>query len=141
MLGPMVRWKHVRYVCWYVWSQALNADVGTEAGGFRFTAGAHGAVRVAAWGYWPSDVVAAFAKEAPLASQRLSATGVFTLDAMSLKPQGAEGQEALRTLFRALAAVTFTKGTIVSSNALTRMQLQRLVRECGMDGRISFGEG
>ncbi len=118
--------------------QLSNAEVGTEAGGFRMAGAAQGAVRITAWGYWPSDVVGAFAKDASSAAQKLGAASVFTLDATALKPQGAEGQEALRALFRALASTTFAKGIVLANNALTRMQLQRLVRECGMDTRLSF---
>jgi len=92
------------------------------------------------WGYWSPEVVTAFARAAPEAGQKLSPAATFTLDANQLKPQGAEGQEALRALFRALAALTFAEGTVAASNALTRMQLTRLLRECGLDGRLMFGD-
>jgi hypothetical protein len=120
--------------------QHSSGDVGTDAGGFRVQAGAQGGLRVTAWGYWPSEVARSFGSDAAAAAQKLVATGAFTLEAAELKPQGTEGQEALRTLFRALAPVTFGRGLVLSSNALTRMQLARLVRECGLDGRIEFGD-
>jgi hypothetical protein len=115
------------------------AQVGGDTGGFRVVMGLQ-AMRIEAWGYWPSDVVGAFARETPGAIQRLAPTTSFTLDANQLKPQGAEGQESLRVLFRALAPLAFARGTIVASNALTRMQLTRLVRECSMVDRLIFDD-
>ena len=69
---------------------------------------------------------------------RLAAT--FTLDATNLKPQGPEGQHALRVLFRALTPVAFARGILFASNVLTKMQLMRLVRECGLDARVGFDD-
>jgi len=117
-----------------------SAEVGGDAGGFRVTGALHAAVRIEAWGYWQADVVAAFARQAPAVCKKLSGEAVFMLDANRLKPQGAEGQEALRVLFRAVAAVSAAKGTVVASNVMTRMQLTRLLRECGLDERVSFGD-
>ncbi len=115
------------------------AEVGTEAGGFRIVGTAQGLLRMTVWGYWPQDVVRAFSSDAPTALQKLSPSGTFVLEAVELKPQGADGQEALRVLFRALAPLAFAKGSVVASNALTRMQLARLLRECGLDGRVELG--
>jgi hypothetical protein len=115
------------------------AEVGTEAGGFRIVGTAQGALRITVWGYWPHDVVRTFATDAPSALQRLAAISTFVLEAPELKPQGGDGQEALRVLFRALVPLAFAKGTVVASNALTRMQLARLLRECGLDGRVEIG--
>lgn len=81
-----------------------------------------------------------FAREAPSAVQNVTPPAVFVLDADNLKPQAAEGQDALRVLFRALSALTFAGGKIIASNALTSMQLMRLLRECKMDGRLKFGD-
>lgn len=115
------------------------AEVGTAAGGFRIVGTNQGILRVTVWGYWPPDVVRTFTADAPSALSKLSPAGTFVLDAAELKPQGAEGQEALRVLFRALAPLQFAKGSIVASNALTRMQLARLLRECSVDGRLELG--
>ena len=115
------------------------AEVGTEAGGFRIVGTAQGALRVTVWGYWPHDVARTFSNDAPSALQKLSSSGTFVLEAAELKPQGVDGQEALRVLFRALVPLEFAKGSVVASNALTRMQLARLLRECGLDGRVELG--
>ncbi|HTQ07721.1 MAG TPA: hypothetical protein VMI54_27890 [Polyangiaceae bacterium] len=113
-------------------------EVGGEGGGFRVTGTPHAALRVEAWGYWPPDVVTAFARDASAAAQRLTSSAMFTLDATNLKPQGAEGQEALRAVLRSLAPLTFGKGVVLASNVLTSMQIARLVRECKLDGRLVF---
>lgn len=117
-----------------------TTDVGSEAGGFRILSSTDGDLRMAAWGYWPSDVIDAFSSKAPAATQALVAVGVFVFDCKELKPQGAEGQDAIRALFRALARLPFAKGLIVKGNAMTCMQLARLLRECGADKRIEFAD-
>ncbi len=113
-------------------------EVGGEAGGFRVTGTPQAALRVEAWGYWPPEVVTAFTRAAPAATQQLAPSAMFTLDATNLKPQGADGQEALRAMLRALAPLAFSKGVILASNVLTSMQIARLLRECKLDGRLVF---
>jgi hypothetical protein len=115
-------------------------NVGSEAGGFRILAGADGNLRIAAWGYWSVHVIAAFNERAPAATQALLAGGLFVFDCKELKPQGTQGQDAIRGLFRMLARLPFAKGLIVKGNAMTCMQLARLLRECGAEGRIAFAD-
>ncbi|HYQ44171.1 MAG TPA: hypothetical protein VER11_19450 [Polyangiaceae bacterium] len=117
-----------------------STNVGSEAGGFRILGGTDGNLRIAAWGYWPADVVASFLANAPLAAQALVPVGIFVFDCKELKPQGAEGQEAIRVLFRVLARSPFAKGLIVRGNAMTCMQLARLLRECSAEKRIEFAD-
>ncbi len=57
-----------------------------------------------------------------------------------MKPQGAEGQEALRTLFKVLAAMNLAKGTFIAKNLFTKMQLVRLLRESGLDQRVASAD-
>lgn len=110
-----------------------------DAAGFRIADQAPTALQIEVWGYWTSAVADAFTREAPPFAAKLGAAATFVLDAKALKPQGAEGQEALRVFFRALSAGTFAKATLATENVLTRMQLTRLLRECGLDGRVGFG--
>jgi hypothetical protein len=117
-----------------------SSNVGSEAGGFRILGSTDGNLRIAAWGYWPTEVLSAFSVNAPMATQALVPEGVFVFDCKELKPQGAEGQDAIRTLFRALARLPFAKGLIVKGNAMTCMQLARLLRECGAEARIEFAD-
>jgi hypothetical protein len=111
-------------------------EVGGKKDGFRITGTPQAALRIEAWGYWPPDVATAFARDAQAALQRLAAEAVFTLDATNLKPQGADGQEALRAVLRALSSIVFAKGTVVASNILTSMQIARLLRECKLEDRV-----
>ncbi|HEY0469015.1 MAG TPA: hypothetical protein VGC79_32705 [Polyangiaceae bacterium] len=117
-----------------------SSNVGSAAGGFRVLASADGHLRIAAWGYWPAEVILAFAVSAPAAAQTLAPSSIFVFDSKELKPQGAEGQDALRALFRALAQLAFAKGVILKGNAMTCMQLARLLRECAADKRLEFAD-
>jgi hypothetical protein len=117
-----------------------HANVGSEAGGFRVLSGGDGNLRIAAWGYWPAEVISSFLISAEAAVLSLAPAGIFVFDSKDLKPQGSEGQEALRVLFRALARLPFAKGMIVRGNAMTCMQLARLLRECSAEQRIEFAD-
>jgi len=117
-----------------------SSHVGSEEGGFQILDSTDGNLSIAAWGYWPSDVIDAFNVRAPAATQALLAVGVFVFDCKELKPQCTEGQDAIRALFRVLARLPFSKGFIVKGNAMTCMQLARLLRECGAEKRIEFAD-
>lgn len=111
----------------------------TDAGGFRIAV-APTLLSVYAWGYWPPEVAEAFTREATAIGQKLMRVSAFVLDAAEMKPQGAEGQDALRVLFKALAAMNVAKGTLIANNLITKMQLVRLLRECGLDQRVTSSE-
>jgi len=116
------------------------AEVGSKAGGYRFFGNAEGNLRIAAWGFWPIEVIRVFGAEAPAATQTLTRTSVFVFDGTDLKPQGTEGQEAIRMLFHSLTRLPFAKGLIIRGNAMTCMQLARLLRECGAERRLEFAD-
>ena len=113
---------------------------GTEAGGYRVSGSPGTVLRLRVWGYWPPDVTITFTREAAAVCRDLASDATLALDASDFKPQGAEGQEALRVFLRALAPLTFAKGLVLAGNALTRMQLTRLLRESGLDGRMTFSD-
>jgi hypothetical protein len=115
-------------------------DVGTDGGGYRVSGSPSTLLRIRAWGYWPVEVTTVFGREAAALCRDLAPDATLVLDASDFKPQGSEGQEALRVFLRALAPLTFAKGLVLAGNALTRMQLTRLLRECGLDGRLTFGD-
>jgi len=120
--------------------QHSPAEVGTEAGGFRVLANGAGTLKISVWGYWPPEVARAFASDGQAAAQKLMPAGTLVVDARQLKPQGTDGQEAWRRFFRGLVTVTFARAVVVGANALTRMQLARLVRESGVDDRVEFSD-
>jgi hypothetical protein len=115
-------------------------EVGSEGGGYRISGSPGTVLRIRAWGYWPLDVATTFSREVGGVCRDLAPEATLALDASDFKPQGAEGQEALRVFLRALAPLAFAKGLVLAGNALTRMQLTRLVRECGLDGRMTFSD-
>lgn len=112
---------------------------GAEVGGFRI-AGKGEVMRIEVWGYWRAEVATSFARETAAVLQKLSSAAELILDAKNLKPQGTEGQEALRVLLRGLVPLGFSKGSVRAENLFARMQLTRLIRECGLDGRLGFGD-
>jgi hypothetical protein len=116
------------------------AEVGTEAGGYRVSGSGTAVVRIRAWGYWPPDVVDAFVRDAAAVCRELTPSATLGIDAGELKPQGSEAQDALRAFFRSLAGLKFEKGTLFANNALTRMQLTRLLREAAVEGRLTFAD-
>jgi hypothetical protein len=117
--------------------EAPAGRVGTDAGGYRLFATIK-ELRLEAWGYWTPEVVATFRRQIGAAIRRLGEQGLFVVDAKELKPQGTDAQDALREFLRVLSAVAFASGKITAQNALTRMQLTRLVREGGLDERVTF---
>jgi hypothetical protein len=110
-----------------------------EAGGFRITVSSS-LLSINVWGYWPPEVAAAFTREATAISQKPMRVGALVLDASALKPQGAEGQAALRVMFNVLAAMGVAKGTFIADSLFSKMQLVRLLRECGLDQYVAAAD-
>lgn len=111
------------------------SSIETEAGGFRVAMSAT-LLSVTAWGYWSADVADAFSRAAVALGQKLRPVSALTLDAAEMQPQGVEGQEALRQMLRAVAAMNVPKVTLVANNLFTKMQMVRLLRECALDERL-----
>jgi hypothetical protein len=97
---------------------------GSDAGGLRLTA-TLAELRLEAWGYWSPEVVAAFRRQSISAARKLGDEPGFVLDGKGLKPQGADGQDALREFSRTLAALPVVRCSVNASNALAGMQLTR----------------
>jgi hypothetical protein len=112
---------------------------GTDTAGYRIThsAGGH-TLSLEAWGYFDSSVAAAFTRQATVACEELLPPVELVLDASDLKPQGDEGQRALRAIMESLAPLALSGATIYVDNILTRMQLTRLAKEYSLDGRLKF---
>ena len=116
----------------------MPSDVGTDVAGFRTTGSPQSSLRVEVWGYWTPEIAQSFTRDAATFVPKLTTASALLIDATNLKPQSVEGQEALRVFFRTLAAASFDKAALQTDNVLTRMQLTRLLRECGLDGRVGF---
>ncbi|MEW5847808.1 MAG: hypothetical protein AB2A00_03300 [Myxococcota bacterium] len=87
------------------------------------------ALRLQVWGFWPDDVAGQFADAMMGACQKVLRPVVVRADATHLKPQRLAGQEAWRRIFIALQAGGLSRAIILCPNALTRLQLQRLIKE------------
>jgi hypothetical protein len=114
-------------------------EVGDEVAGFRvqYTPG-ESSLHIECWGYWVSDLAAVFGREAVAACQEVSTPMDFVLDATALKPQGEQGQEALRALLSRLASLKLATVRIFTGNILTKIQLTRLARASNVDSRLQF---
>jgi hypothetical protein len=110
-----------------------------EAGGFRIAI-APTLLSVYAWGYWQPEVSEAFAREATAIGQKSMLVNAFVLDAAELKPQGVGGQAALLALFKVLATMNVARGTLIANNLFTKMQVVRLLRECGLEQRVTSND-
>jgi hypothetical protein len=89
-------------------------------------------MRIKCWGYWTDDKAAAFERDALAALRDSPYLKSVEIDAEELKTQGKAGQSALRQLMKHLSVMPPHSCTADSSNALTKMQLRRLARECGV---------
>jgi hypothetical protein len=108
--------------------------VGDERAGYQIlSALVSGSLRVQCWGYWCGEVAATFEVDVPEACRETPNLTHFVLDAEELKPQGAQGQVALRSLMSHLGSMKETACTVLSTNALTKMQLVRFAREYGVN--------
>jgi hypothetical protein len=114
--------------------RARTLHVGTETDGFRVTHTPGGSeLRVEGWGYWDNETCLAFGRHAGSALEKLTAPIVLVLDATVLKPQGTEGQDALRAFFKRAAGAPGSSARALAANVLTRMQLTRLARDAGLE--------
>lgn len=114
-------------------------QVGSEAAGFRLVYPPGGrTLRIEAWGYWSPEVAAAFGRESASACRELSGPVSLVFDAMRLKPQSADGQGALRVMMKSVAGARISGGRVLVDNILTRMQLLRIAKECGLDRLLQF---
>src|SRR5688572_12291013 len=77
---------------------------------------------VTGWGFWSVATAASFSIEV-LAACADEGASVLVLDASGLKPQREEGQASFGQVLAALRRLKITRASIVTGNALTRLQL------------------
>jgi hypothetical protein len=85
-------------------------------------------VRVGAWGFWPTDVAAAFSTTVIEACRKASRPTSLFIDMSALKPLRDEGQAAWSSLMKAVTTLEMTEVTVMTTSHLTRLQLLRLAR-------------
>ncbi len=116
------------------------SEPGARDAGFRVTSiPGKGTLRIEGWGYWDGGVAQAFSREAAGACRAARLPFRAVLDLSTLKPQGQEGQSALRDFMRCLSEAPLSGGTVYAENVLAKMQLTRLLKECGMESVLRFG--
>jgi len=117
---------------------ALRA--GSDQDGFEITrALVSSHLGLETWGYWERETARAFSKHALAALDQLSPPLVVRWDAARLKPQSEDGQAALRAVMKRLAGVALDALTVTADNALMRMQLTRIARDCALPELVFSG--
>jgi len=94
-------------------------------------------IRLVAWGFWSTEIAAAFAGALVNLGRARSATSMV-LDATKLKPQRDEGQHALAQLMSSLVKLGITSVQVLTTSQLTKLQLLRLAGEASVKERLSF---
>jgi hypothetical protein len=90
------------------------------------------------WGFWDAATAAEFGR-AGADAVRTSTRTQLVVDATRLKPQRDDGEAALRSVIEATASSKLVRAEVRVGNAITRMQLARLVREKGA-GKWTFAK-
>ncbi|NUP06741.1 MAG: hypothetical protein HOW73_11865 [Polyangiaceae bacterium] len=114
---------------------------GTEAAGFSLDldAASH-SLRVRVWGFWKRDVTDIFAQTVLDACRPTARITHLVMDANDLKPQREEGQAAFATLLEGVRKHGIDRVSIVTRNALTRLQLTRIAHDSTANDVVRFVE-
>jgi hypothetical protein len=115
--------------------------IGNDQAGFSidYTSGA--GLSVAGWGFWSVDVALAFAATIVDACRQAPRGAALTLDLRELKPMREEGQQSFSSVLRATSTLGFASISIVTANPLTKLQLVRLVADCGAASSVKWQSG
>lgn len=117
----------------------LMIKVGDEVAGFSVAPEVGDQVlRVVGHGFWDVDVARSFGQrvlEAFAAHPRISR---LVFDFRLLKPLRDEGQEGFTQVLTALHSPTPPHVSVMTSSPLTKLQLLRIVKECGCGGWVEF---
>jgi hypothetical protein len=112
---------------------------GTDADGFSITFDEPSRLlRVRAYGFWSPEVAATFAASVIEACRPPRRPKELVVDAADLKPQREEGQAALRSVFAALPGLGIGRASVLTGNALTKLQLLRLANAAPTRAMIEF---
>lgn len=86
-------------------------------------------VRGRCWGFWDEATTERFQRELFAAVQKLERPALLLLDVTALLPQPEQTQATFRQLIASSAAAGLGRAALVATNAITRLQLARLVQE------------
>jgi hypothetical protein len=112
---------------------------GNDIDGFVVTATpATRTVHVRLWGFWPVEVAVQFVPSVAAACQEMGGVNRLEVDANELKPLREEGQIAFGGLLAQLPLLKVAHASISTTNALTRLQLMRLVKQSPAKGLVQM---
>jgi hypothetical protein len=103
-----------------------------EESGFTVEVGTLG-VRVRAWGFWNAEIATSFVTRVLELVRAAPRSAPLYIDATQLKPQRDEGQAALREVVNVVSKLGVVRAELVVTNAITRLQLARIIRESGAE--------
>lgn len=111
----------------------MTAQGGNAAAGFVVTIEApSGLVHARCWGFWGAELGAAWQAEALAAAHRVRGHAWCVLfDFEGFAPQRPSVQELVRATIVKIAAFKPRYAVLVADNAITKLQLVRLLREEG----------
>jgi hypothetical protein len=115
--------------------------IGTDQAGFSVDYTPANGLCVLGWGFWSVDVAQAFAPTVIDACAQAPRGATFTLDLRELKPMREEGQQSFSNLVRGALALGLSPISIVTANPLTKLQLVRLVADCGAASSVQWQSG
>jgi hypothetical protein len=107
--------------------------VGDDTAGFSVDFPATGGTLVTGWGFWSVEVALAFATIVGDACRSRKRRVSLMLDMRELKPMRKEGQQSFSEVLRSLQNLGISRVSVVTTNALTKIQLVRLASECAAD--------
>jgi hypothetical protein len=117
------------------------AIFGDDAAGYSVSSPGFGSVEVVGWGFWSAELASAFA-ERVLEVCRSQSRGLrLTIDMTRLKPMREEGQVSFGQVLRSASGLGISQLSIVTSNALTKLQLVRLSTEAGVGDAVTWLDG
>lgn len=113
--------------------------VGDEVAGFSVAPEVGDQVlRVVGHGFWDVGVARSFAQRVLEAFAAHPRVGRLVFDLRLLKPLRDEGQEGFVQVLLALRSPTPPHVSVVTSSPLTKLQLLRIVKECGCGDWVEF---
>jgi hypothetical protein len=115
--------------------------VGDDSTGFSVDHTEAGRILVRGWGFWSVAVASAFAHTVMEGCKGRPRGTILILDMADLKPMREEGQQSFSRLLAALSNLGVAQVSVITTNALTKLQLLRLATESGTGAQVAWENG
>src|SRR5687767_13323521 len=115
--------------------------VGDDSTGFSVDHPDAGRILVKGWGFWSVAVASAFAPTVMEGCKGRPRGTILILDMVDLKPMREEGQQSFSRLLTALSNLGIAQVSVITTNALTKLQLLRLVTESATGAHVEWDNG